>query len=71
MRKEERSYKMFMDDIQLAMRRISEYIEGYDFEHFKKDFKTVDAVIRNFEIIGEASKNIDEKIKHDGKIYNI
>jgi uncharacterized protein with HEPN domain len=45
------------------MSRIAEYIEGYNLEHFKKDYKTVDAVIRNFEIIGEASKNISEKIK--------
>jgi len=62
-RKEERSNKMFLDDIQTAMSRIAEYIEGYDFEHFKRDYKTVDAVIRNFEIIGEASKKLDEKIR--------
>ncbi|NBC82379.1 MAG: DUF86 domain-containing protein [Bacteroidetes bacterium] len=54
---------MFLEDIQIAMRRISEYIEGYDFENFKKDYKTVDAVIRNFEVIGEASKNLNETIK--------
>ena len=54
---------MFFFDIQMAMSRIAEYIKGYDFENFKKDYKTVDAVIRNFEIIGEASKNLDEKIK--------
>ncbi len=63
MRKEERSHRMFLDDIQTAMSRIAEYIKGYDFEHFKRDYKTVDAVIRNFEIIGEASKNLDERIK--------
>jgi len=63
MSKVERSYKLFLDDIQIAMGRIAEYVDGYDLEHFKKDFKTVDAVIRNFEIIGEASKNLDEKIK--------
>ena len=57
MQKENRTYKMFLDDIQLAMSRIAEYIKGYDFERFKKDYKTIDAVIRNFEIIGEASKN--------------
>lgn len=45
------------------MSRIAEYIQGYDFERFKKDYKTVDAVIRNLEIIGEASKNLEEKIK--------
>lgn len=54
---------MFLDDIQMAMNRIAEYIEGYSFDQFKEDNKTVDAVIRNFEIIGEASKNLDEKIK--------
>lgn len=46
-----------------AMARIEEYIEGYSFISFKKDYKTVDAVIRNFEIIGEASKNLPEKLK--------
>lgn len=46
MRKEERSYKMFLDDIQTSMSRIAEYIAGYDFEHFKRDYKTVDAVVR-------------------------
>ncbi len=54
---------MYLYDIQLAMERISEYIDGYDFDRFKKDFKTVDAVVRNFEIIGEASKNLSDEIK--------
>ena len=46
---------MYLEDIQLSMKRIAEYIAGYNFSDFKKDYKTVDAVIRNFEIIGEAS----------------
>jgi uncharacterized protein with HEPN domain len=54
---------MFLGDIQTAMNRIAEYIEGYDFELFRKDYKTVESVIRNFEIIGEASKKIDQKVK--------
>ncbi|NCA85764.1 MAG: DUF86 domain-containing protein [Clostridia bacterium] len=45
------------------MSRIAEYIEGFNFEQFKRDFKTVDAVLQNFEIIGEASKIMDQKIK--------
>lgn len=36
---------------------------GFDFQKFKTDFKTVDAVVRNFEIIGEASKNLPENLK--------
>jgi uncharacterized protein with HEPN domain len=63
MKKENRSYKMYLEDIHLAMDRIAEYIEGYTFIKFKQDYKTVDAVIRNFEIIGEAAKNLPEDFK--------
>jgi len=49
------------------MNRILEYVGRYSFSDFKKDYKTVDAVIRNFEIIGEASKNVPQEIK---KKYN-
>lgn len=66
MKKEDRTYRMYLEDIQLAMNRIAEYIYGFTFSEFKKDYKTVDAVIRNFEIIGEASKKLpqDIKVKH-------
>jgi uncharacterized protein with HEPN domain len=45
------------------MYRIGEYLQGMDFQKFKQDYKTVDAVIRNFEVIGEASKNIPENLR--------
>ncbi len=45
------------------MSRISEYIEGYSYDEFRIDYKTVDAVIRNFEIIGEAAGKIPLKLK--------
>jgi uncharacterized protein with HEPN domain len=54
---------MYLDDLLLAMNRIAEYIEGLTFTDFKRDYKTVDAVIRNFEIIGEASRNIPAEVK--------
>ncbi|MCG3166767.1 MAG: hypothetical protein POELPBGB_02549 [Bacteroidia bacterium] len=63
MKKEEREYIHFLEDILLSMQRIQEYIAGLDFQQFKQDYKTVDAVIRNFEIIGEASKNISTEVK--------
>lgn len=44
-----------------AMTRIAEYIEGYSLAEFKKDYKTVDVVIRNVEIIGEALKKFPQK----------
>ncbi len=63
MKQENRTYLMYLEDIQTAMNRIAEYIDGLNFIGFKRDYKTVDAVIRNFEIIGEASKNLPKEIK--------
>ena len=54
---------MYLEDLLLAINRIAEYIEGMSFAVFKKDYKTVDAVIRNFEIIGEAAKNLPSEVK--------
>lgn len=58
---------MYLEDIQTAMSRIAEYIEELTFADFKKDYKTVDAVIRNFEVIGEASKNLPTEFKEKYK----
>jgi len=63
LKKEDRSYTMYLEDLLLAMTRISEYIEGFTFYDFKRDYKTADAVIRNFEIIGEAARNISPELK--------
>jgi len=45
------------------MLRIKEYIGDKNFQEFKQNYLVVDAVVRNFEIIGEASKNIPEEIQ--------
>ncbi|GHT62814.1 DUF86 domain-containing protein [Bacteroidia bacterium] len=63
MREKDRTYQMYIDDIITAIDRIFEYTESYDFIKFKRDYKTVDAVIRNFEIMGEAAKNIPAEVK--------
>lgn len=63
MKKQNRTYIHFLEDILLSMQRIKEYISDYNFIAFKRDYKTVDAVIRNFEIIGEASKNLPNEVK--------
>ncbi|ASJ09161.1 hypothetical protein A3L11_07935 [Thermococcus siculi] len=54
---------LFLNDILEAIEKIEEYLDGYDFETFVKDRKTVDAVLRNLEIIGEAAKNVPEDIR--------
>ena len=63
MKPSERDPILYLEDIILSMQRVQEYITGFDFQHFKWDYKTVDAVVRNFEIIGEASKNLPKLLK--------
>lgn len=46
------------------MKKILSFIDDMELIAFKKDVKTQDAVIRNFEIIGEASKNIPDELKN-------
>jgi hypothetical protein len=46
-----------------SIKKILEFTKGMDFAVFTKDAKTVDAVVRNIEILGEAAKNIPEEIK--------
>ena len=53
----------YLNDILIACENIIEYSRGYDFDDFKMDRKTQDAVLRNIEIIGEAVKNISNNLK--------
>jgi uncharacterized protein with HEPN domain len=49
----------YLDHILQAIQRINRYTEDMTEVAFLQDEKTQDAVIRNFEIIGEASRNIE------------
>ena len=64
MSEERRVYIDFIRDISENIKKIEDFTKGYDYDSFAKDEKTVYAVIRCFEIIGEAAKNIPEKVKH-------
>lgn len=55
----------FLNDIKEAMQRIENYIGDMDYQHFLKDLKTQDAVLRNLEIIGEAVKNVSYEMKRE------
>ena len=43
--------------------KIQSYTEGMDFESFSIDSKPIDAVVRNFEIIGEAAGRLPDDFK--------
>jgi uncharacterized protein with HEPN domain len=58
-----RDYKFYLHDIKEAAEKIETFTKGFTFEQFAQDTKTVDAVIRNLEIIGEAAKHIPKRVK--------
>lgn len=58
-----RKPSIYLRDILEAMEAIERFVEGVDFNGFKSDDMRVSAVIRKFEIIGEAAKNVPENIK--------
>ena len=51
----------YLEHIVQAIERIQQYIEDIDEAAFVQDCRTQDAVIRNLEIIGEASNNIEKR----------
>lgn len=55
----ERDILLLLADMLEACRKIKKYTDGHDSESFSSDDKTMDAVIRNFEIIGEVANRID------------
>ena len=54
----------YIEDIIKAMENAMEFVKGMSYEEFVKDTKTVYAVIRAIEIIGEAVKNIPEDVRN-------
>ena len=59
----ERRPHLRVEDIIESGRKILDYTDGFSFEDFMNDGKTVDAVIRNFEIIGEAANRLPDDFK--------
>jgi uncharacterized protein with HEPN domain len=58
-----RDYKVYLEDILEAVQKIQKYTEGFSIDTFSRDSKTLDAVVRNLEIIGEAAKRIPDEIR--------
>jgi uncharacterized protein with HEPN domain len=57
-----RDWTLRIEDILQAIDRITQYTKGMTWETFSADQRTLDAVIRNVEVIGEASRHVPEDI---------
>jgi len=60
-----REILLLLEDIHDACGKILTYTTGRSYDDFTSDDKTIDAVVRNFEIIGEAANRIPEDFKSD------
>ncbi|WP_321416307.1 DUF86 domain-containing protein [uncultured Desulfobacter sp.] len=58
-----RTWKFRFEDIIEALDRIFRYVKELDYDGWIKDQRTIDAVIRNLEIIGEAAANVPQEIQ--------
>ena len=58
-----REPRLLIGDIIDSAEKIKRYTESLSFDEFLQDSKTRDAVVRNFEIIGEAAKRLPEEFK--------
>lgn len=59
-----REYGDYIEDILDSIKAIKEFVKGVSFKDFTKDKKTIYAVVRAVEIIGEATKNIPRSIRN-------
>jgi len=55
-----RDADLLVEDMLGAIRKIGRFTAGMDQEAFRQDERTVDAVVRNLEILGEATKQLPE-----------
>ncbi len=53
----------YLNDIREAIHRILTYTADLTYQQFMEDIKTQDAVVRNLEIIGEATKNLSMNLR--------
>jgi uncharacterized protein with HEPN domain len=53
-----RSVGLLLEDVWEAIEKIERFLAGFDHDTFLRDERTVDAVVRNLEIVGEACSRL-------------
>ena len=54
---------LYLSDIKDCIKKLEKYVKNMSFGQFCDDSKTIDAVVRNIEIIGEAANNMPKELK--------
>ena len=62
-----RDPRLLVEDISSAIGKIERYVAEMAFDNFTADDRTIDAVVRNLEIIGEAARQIPRTFKEINK----
>ena len=60
-----RNDKTYLTHIKDAIETIEEYIKGVGYEQFVSNKMLIDAVVRQLEIVGEASNNLSQQFRQD------
>ena len=58
-----RDARLLLQDMLESLEKIERYTAGLTFERFAQDDRTVDAVVRNLEVIGEAARQIPSEVR--------
>lgn len=58
-----RDWTILFEDILESIEKIEQYTAGISFDDYAMNSMIIDAVVRNIEIIGEASKNVPDDVK--------
>src|SRR5713226_2439007 len=58
-----RDFEIYLDDIRHAIGKIQSYTVGLTRDAFDQDDRTIDAVVRKLQIIGEAAKMVPESVR--------
>lgn len=58
-----RDYKFYLNDIIDAIKKVQKFTKGLSYSDFYKNEMLIDAVIRNLEVIGEATRSIPSEFR--------
>lgn len=64
-KRETRDFTQFLQDILEAIDSIEGFVKGMEFNEFSGDKKTIYAVMKALEIIGEATKNLPDTLENE------